>query len=160
MSPICFPLLFGHDWHTAAAVVVADAAGAVVTVAGAAGTVVDVAAVVAAPARETYPVLVSDVFGMFQLQLKNTATYIVSGLLMIAVFFVVRILVFPFLYWRYSLHAGQPLLAVPGTIPIKCNLGCLLILVLQVYFLALMVRGAARVFFKIHQQRQTAQKSR
>ncbi|WAR03124.1 TLC3B-like protein, partial [Mya arenaria] len=81
-------------------------------------------------------------FILAQLQFKDSAVYIISGLLMILVFFLARVCVFPFLYWKYSVFSGIPFLQVPFTLPIKCNIGCLILLVLQVYFLFLMIRGA------------------
>ncbi|XP_022341253.2 ceramide synthase-like [Crassostrea virginica] len=85
-----------------------------------------------------------------QLQMKHTWYYIVVGLLMIASFLVSRVLVFPFLYWKYAVYADLPLGQVPQRIPLKCNLGCLIILLPQLYWLFLMVRGAGRVFYKIY----------
>lgn len=85
-----------------------------------------------------------------QLQMKHTWYYIAVGLLMIGSFLVSRVLVFPFLYWTYAGYAGLPLAQVPVHIPLKCNLGCLLILVPQLYWLFLMVRGASKVFYKIY----------
>lgn len=90
------------------------------------------------------------VFLVLQLQMKHTWYYITVGLLMIGSFLVSRVLVFPFLYWRYAVYAGLPLDQVPVHIPLKCNLGCLLILVPQLYWLFLMVRGASKVFYKIY----------
>lgn len=87
---------------------------------------------------------------VLQLQMKHTWYYIAVGLLMIGSFLVSRVLVFPFLYWRYAVYAGLPLAQVPVHIPLKCNLGCLLILVPQLYWLFLMVRGASKVFYKIY----------
>lgn len=89
-------------------------------------------------------------FLVLQLQMKHTWYYIAVGLLMIGSFLVSRVLVFPFLYWRYAVYAGLPLGQVPVHIPLKCNLGCLLILVPQLYWLFLMVRGASKVFYKIY----------
>ena len=89
----------------------------------------------------------------FQLKLKQSPVYIVSGLLMIFIFFIVRICIFPYLYWQYSQFSGTPFLDVPRTIPLKCNLGCSLILILQFYFMYLMVRGACRVFYKIYKSK-------
>ncbi|XP_055997414.1 ceramide synthase-like isoform X2 [Ostrea edulis] len=85
-----------------------------------------------------------------QLQMKHTWYYIVAGLSMIASFLLSRVLVFPFLYWQYAVYAGLPLDQVPMQIPVKCNIGCLMILVPQLYWLFLMVRGAVKVFYKIY----------
>ncbi|KAK7469540.1 hypothetical protein BaRGS_00036446 [Batillaria attramentaria] len=87
---------------------------------------------------------------LVQLKLKDTPYYIVAGLLMVSSFFVTRILVFPYLYWRYSSHAGIPLHHVFTSIPIKCNLGCLTIALPQFYWFGLMVRGTVRVLYKMY----------
>ncbi|KAL4224395.1 Family with sequence similarity 57 [Mactra antiquata] len=92
-------------------------------------------------------------FILAQLKMKDSIIYIVSGLMMIFVFFIVRICIFPFLYWKYGVYDSIPFLHVPFRIPIKCNMGCLVILLVQFYFLYLMVRGAFRVFYKIYQKR-------
>ncbi|XP_061197049.1 TLC domain-containing protein 3A-like [Saccostrea echinata] len=85
-----------------------------------------------------------------QLQMKHTWYYIVAGLSMIASFLISRVLVFPFLYWRYAVYRGIPLSQVPLGIPWKCNIGCLVILLPQIYWLLLMVRGAIKLFYKIY----------
>ena len=89
----------------------------------------------------------------FQLNLKDSPYYIVAGLLMIAAFAICRVFVFPYLYWKYAQYAGITIWQVPLAIPIKCNLGCLTIFVLQVYWLFIMIRGAAKVFYKIYKRR-------
>ncbi|XP_071180397.1 TLC domain-containing protein 3A-like [Mytilus edulis] len=85
-----------------------------------------------------------------ELNMKDTTLYVISGLLMIVTFAVTRVTVFPYLYWKYSIHANISFWEVPWNIPIKCNVGCLIILVLQVYWLAIMVKGAVRVFYKMY----------
>ncbi|KAK3084973.1 hypothetical protein FSP39_022178 [Pinctada imbricata] len=94
-----------------------------------------------------------------QLQLKDTPYYIAAGLLMIVAFAVCRVFVFPYLYWKYAQYANISIWSVPSTIPLKCNIGCLVILVLQVYWLYVMVRGAVKVFYKMYMKSQN-QKSK
>lgn len=89
----------------------------------------------------------------FQLEMKDSVLYIISGLLMIFVFFVVRIGIFPFLYWKYGTYASVPFSETPFRIPVKCNIGCLCIIALQIYFFGLMVRGAFRVFYKMYKRK-------
>ncbi|KAH3884244.1 TLC domain-containing protein 3A-like isoform X2 [Dreissena polymorpha] len=88
-------------------------------------------------------------FVLAQLNQKHTAAYIFTGVMMIVVFFIVRVCIFPFLYWKYSDFSGIPLSSVPFHIPLKCNAGCLVFLVVQVYFLYIMVHGAVKFFYKI-----------
>ena len=68
---------------------------------------------------------------------------------MVGSFFLSRILVFPYLYWRYAHHTGISMRDVPTSIPVKCNLGCLMILLPQLYWFGLMLRGTVKVFYKI-----------
>ena len=86
----------------------------------------------------------------FQLELKRTPYYVAAGLLMLASFFWSRLLVFPYLYWRYARHAGLTVGGVPAAIPLKCNVGCALILLPQLYWFWLMLRGTARAFYKMY----------
>ncbi|KAJ8312665.1 hypothetical protein KUTeg_010038 [Tegillarca granosa] len=86
---------------------------------------------------------------------QHTSAYIICGLCMIVTFAISRVFIFPYLYWKYAQFANISVWRVPSAIPIKCNIGCLSILVLQIYWLCLMVRGAFRVFYKIYQRRFT-----
>ncbi|XP_050408529.1 TLC domain-containing protein 3A [Patella vulgata] len=85
---------------------------------------------------------------MIQLKLTEYPSYKVVGLSMIAVFFISRILVFPFLYWSHSVYAKISFWKVFTNIPIKCNLGCLAVLLPQLYWLGLMIKGALKFFGK------------
>ncbi|XP_046583022.1 ceramide synthase-like [Haliotis rubra] len=95
-------------------------------------------------------------FALVQLKLQHTVLYIVVGLMMIAMFFISRVLIFPYLYWSYARYKDIPISHVPYTIPIKCNVSCLGLLLLQFYWLYLMIRGAFRVFYKIYLQRKSS----
>ncbi|XP_060588039.1 ceramide synthase-like [Ruditapes philippinarum] len=92
-------------------------------------------------------------FILSQLKIKDNIIYIIAGLLMIVVFFLVRVCIFPYLYMSYARYADIPFFQVPSSIPLKCNIGCLLILVLQLHFLYLMIRGAYREFYKMYERR-------
>ncbi|KAL5017626.1 hypothetical protein ScPMuIL_007215 [Solemya velum] len=78
---------------------------------------------------------------MKQLNMKDSKAYLIVGLLMVSTFFVCRILIFPFLYWKYSQHAGIPVGQVPWSIPMKCTAGCLVVLAPQVYWFGLMFQN-------------------
>jgi hypothetical protein len=82
--------------------------------------------------------------------MRDTSLYIVSGLLMILTFAISRVAVFPYLYWKYAVHASIVFWEVPFNIPIKCNMGCLIIFVLQMYWLVIMIRGAFRAFYNMY----------
>ncbi|XP_064613410.1 ceramide synthase-like [Liolophura sinensis] len=85
---------------------------------------------------------------LVQLKVTEQIYTIIAGLLMVIVFFVSRILVFPFLFWSYSNYANIGFWDVPGSIPIRCNVGCSLLLLPQLYWLVLMVKGAYKVLCK------------
>ncbi|ESO95371.1 hypothetical protein LOTGIDRAFT_232056 [Lottia gigantea] len=85
---------------------------------------------------------------MLQLKLTDYPSYSVVGLSMIAVFFISRILVFPYLYFCYAKYAKISFLDVFTHIPVKCNIGCLALLLPQIYWLSLMIKGAIKFFTK------------
>ncbi|OWF42255.1 protein FAM57A-like [Mizuhopecten yessoensis] len=86
---------------------------------------------------------------MVQLQLKDTVLYVVVGIAMIIAFFVSRILVFPYLYWRYAIYKNITPWLVPFSIPHKCTAGCAFILCLQLYWMSKMLKGAVKLFHKL-----------
>ena len=81
--------------------------------------------------------------------MKNTVQYAATGLLMVIVFISSRLTVFPYMYWKYATYADIPFLAVPGTIPAKCNLGCLLLFLVQLYWIFMMVKGLRRLVLQL-----------
>jgi hypothetical protein len=69
------------------------------------------------------------------LQMQESLWYVISGLLLMLTFFLCRILVFPFMYWRYGKYTGRlKMWEVPGQIPWFCSVGCGSILLLQLYW--------------------------
>ncbi|XP_033747677.1 LOW QUALITY PROTEIN: TLC domain-containing protein 3A-like [Pecten maximus] len=86
---------------------------------------------------------------MVQLQMKHTVLYVVVGIVMIITFFVSRILVFPYLYWRYAVYKNISTWRVPFFIPLKCSTGCALILCLQLYWMSKMIKGAMKLLYKL-----------
>ncbi|KAK3886718.1 hypothetical protein Pcinc_009149 [Petrolisthes cinctipes] len=80
-----------------------------------------------------------------RLGLKNTRWYTANGILMITTFTCCRVLVFPYMYLCYGSQHGLGLWGVVRSIPLHCNLGCLLILLPQIHWIRLMVRGALKI---------------
>ena len=80
--------------------------------------------------------------------MKETTLYVVTGVSMAIVFFIARVLIFPFMFWSYGQKQGVPLWRVPAKIPIKCSVGCLLLLLPQLYWVKLMFVGVYRGFRK------------
>ncbi|RUS84936.1 hypothetical protein EGW08_007298, partial [Elysia chlorotica] len=81
---------------------------------------------------------------LIQLQMKDTPLYFITSFLMIVIFFLARLAIFPFLYYSYAEYANIPFHRVPFHIPVKCNLSCLLLLLPQLYWFFLMIRGLIR----------------
>ncbi|XP_013398544.1 protein FAM57A [Lingula anatina] len=77
-----------------------------------------------------------------QLGMKDSKLYLINGWVMIIMFFTCRVLIFPFMYWKYALQYDIPVLHVPFRIPMKCNLSCLGLMILMLYWTGLMAVGA------------------
>ena len=75
----------------------------------------------------------------------KSALYVVNGIAMMLVFFACRIAIFPFLYSAFASYQNISLFAVPAAIPLKCNLGCLLLMSMQIYWFGLMVKGLIKI---------------
>ncbi|GFR90664.1 family with sequence similarity 57, member B [Elysia marginata] len=78
------------------------------------------------------------------LKMKDTRLYIITSISMIVVFFFARLAIFPFLYYSYAEYANIRFHHVPFHIPVKCNFSSLLLLLPQVYWFLLMLRGLRR----------------
>lgn len=81
------------------------------------------------------------------LGLKNSKIYIVNGLLMMTVFAMCRVALFPIMYAVYlSQQTTAPShIQALASIPMTCHLSCLLVLAPQLYWFGLMVKGALAV---------------
>ncbi|KAM6966177.1 ceramide synthase-like [Tautogolabrus adspersus] len=83
---------------------------------------------------------------LIQYRKQHTLLHKVNGGLMLLTFFGCRVLLFPYLYYAYSRYASIPLYSVPLVAPWQCNLGAALLWPLQLYWFALICRGALRLF--------------
>lgn len=79
-----------------------------------------------------------------QMQWNHSTVFLINDLLILTMFFICRILVFPFMYYAYGRYKHLQLWLVPSNIPLKCNLGCLFILILQSYWFSLILSAARR----------------
>jgi len=80
------------------------------------------------------------------LDLKSSRAYLINGVLMLASFFTCRIAAFPLFYWALAKRRGaQSVMAVMASTPPRCAILMSLVCAPQVYWFAMMVRGAARV---------------
>ena len=82
-----------------------------------------------------------------RLGLKNSTIYMVNGILMMIVFSMCRVAMFPVMYTVYlsqQTRAPSHIHAL-ASIPITCHLSCLLVLAPQIYWLNIMIKGAVAV---------------
>lgn len=79
------------------------------------------------------------------LEYHNTRLYVGNGVVMMLVFFLCRIAIFPILYCAYAEYKEMNVFEVPSAIPLKCNVGCLVLLSMQIYWFLLMVRGLLKI---------------
>jgi len=102
---------------------------------------------------------------LYNLNLRQSWIYVLNGLLMVIVFFLCRIAVYP---WFYCVHAKAndltPMEAVITTPP-RCGLWMILVLLLQLYWFKIMLNGAVKVVMekvnqnKLQQQQQRTNKN-
>ncbi|KAM4589319.1 TLC domain-containing protein 3A-like [Fundulus diaphanus] len=85
---------------------------------------------------------------LIQLRLDGTRLHRINGLIVLPTFFTCRILLFPFMYWTYGRQFGIPLHRVAFHLPLQCNLGNLVLLAPQVYWFALLLRKARRLYLR------------
>ncbi|XP_031467640.1 ceramide synthase-like, partial [Phasianus colchicus] len=81
-----------------------------------------------------------------QLGRQHTALHKLNGAATLLTFLGCRVLLFPYLYWAYGRHVGAPLLRVPALLPPSYNAAALALLAPQLYWFALLCRGAWRLF--------------
>ena len=80
-----------------------------------------------------------------QLGLQRWWLHKLNGAAALLTFLCCRVLLFPFLYWAYGRHVGAPLLAVPALLPPAYNAAAAALLAPQLYWFALLCRGAWRL---------------
>lgn len=85
---------------------------------------------------------------------KSSKIYIINGLLMIFAFAFCRVFIFFFMFWAYGFQYNKSIFEVMLYIPIQCKLGCIVVLIPQLYWLSQMVKGAAKLFSKMGQHKQ------
>ncbi|XP_068174057.1 TLC domain-containing protein 3A-like [Antennarius striatus] len=83
---------------------------------------------------------------LIQLGLDGSKLYRINGIIVLLAFFMCRILIFPFMYWKYGQQFGIPLHRVAFHLPLQCNLGNLVILAPQIYWFILLLKKAIRVY--------------
>ncbi|XP_077995850.1 TLC domain-containing protein 3A-like [Glandiceps talaboti] len=84
-----------------------------------------------------------------QIGWHNTNLSTINGVFLLASFFLCRLLLFPLIYNIYGRTKNLSLLEVPSAIPVKCNIGCGMILAFQIYWFYLILGAARRQIEKI-----------
>ncbi|GBP71896.1 Protein FAM57B [Eumeta japonica] len=82
-----------------------------------------------------------------RLGMKATRAYLYNGLLMLATFFVCRVLSLPYVCLMYSRVIGKPYFEAIQTLPTGCKISISILLLPQLYWFYLMSVGACKVFF-------------
>ncbi|VEN57421.1 unnamed protein product [Callosobruchus maculatus] len=80
--------------------------------------------------------------------MKNSTVYVMNGLVMLAVFFVCRIAMFPYTIYLYSRSIGTDFISAVQTLPKGCLVSIAILLIPQVYWFHLMLIGATKVLKK------------
>lgn len=79
------------------------------------------------------------------LGMKETRSYIINGLVMLFSFFVCRVLMWPYVMWRYSVEINTSFWQATIGLPIGCIIGILILFLPQIYWFFLMSKGAVKV---------------
>lgn len=85
-----------------------------------------------------------------RLGFRHSKIYVINGLLMLTVFAMCRVAVFPLMYAAYlSQQTTAPThIQALAFVPVRCHLSCLLVLAPQLYWLNIMIKGAIAVLKK------------
>jgi len=83
-----------------------------------------------------------------KLEMRKSVLYVGNGVVLATMFLFCRVLIYPYMYWRYSRYANIPFLETPFKIPLFCNTFCFLLLSVQVYWFLVIMRGVLRFFLK------------
>lgn len=81
-----------------------------------------------------------------KMNLKESRIYLINGLLMIATFFIFRILMLPYIFYWYSEVVNKPFFVSINGLPRSCKLGMCVLFLPQYYWFYLMIRGAIKAF--------------
>lgn len=81
-----------------------------------------------------------------KMNLKESRIYLINGLLMIATFFIFRILMLPYIFYLYSQIISKPFFVSIAGLPRSCRYGMCILFLPQYYWFYLMIRGAIKAF--------------
>ncbi|XP_006811233.1 TLC domain-containing protein 3A-like [Saccoglossus kowalevskii] len=77
--------------------------------------------------------------------------YLINGITILITYFICRILIFPYIYYIYGHGRNLSVWQVPSSIPLHCNIGCMLILSFQVFWYSMIIKAASRTLRNINQ---------
>ncbi|XP_011177038.1 ceramide synthase [Zeugodacus cucurbitae] len=80
------------------------------------------------------------------MRLKDSRAYIINGLLMLGSFFVFRVVMWPYVMYRYSVAINVGFWQAMATLPRGCIISIMILFLPQLYWFFLMVKGALKVF--------------
>lgn len=80
------------------------------------------------------------------LGMKESRTYIANGLVMLGSFFLCRIVMWPYVFYKYSEVINSSFIDSIATLPRGCIISVLILFLPQVYWFFLMLKGAMKVF--------------
>lgn len=81
-----------------------------------------------------------------KMKLKESRIYLINGLLMIATFFIFRIVMLPYIFYWYSEVVNKPFFVSINGLPRSCKIGMCILFLPQYYWFYLMIRGAIKAF--------------
>lgn len=80
------------------------------------------------------------------MRLKDSRAYIINGLLMLGSFFAFRVVMWPYVMYRYSVAINVNFWQALTTLPRGCIISIMILFLPQLYWFFLMVKGALKVF--------------
>ena len=82
------------------------------------------------------------------MQMKSSCIYAINGVFMIVTFFWCRIRPIPYMLYVHAYSTQLSFVDIVYSMPFKCRLGLVLVLVPQCYWFLLMIRGAVNLVWR------------
>ncbi|XP_023014790.1 TLC domain-containing protein 3A isoform X2 [Leptinotarsa decemlineata] len=92
--------------------------------------------------------------------LKDSPLYVINGLMMLAVFFLCRIAMFPYVIYMYATSIQVDFISAIYTLPRGCLISISILLLPQLYWFYLMVMGATKVLRNVASNNNTLKNSK
>lgn len=85
---------------------------------------------------------------------RASKVFVLNGLLMTVVFFLVRIVTIPIYWWKVSLAASTPLWSHMGHFRYVLIIVCIVLDLINLYWFSKMLRGCLRILSKRNEMKQ------